>query len=215
MDERRRVHELDRDGGAQHRVVVARRRARPRRTPAAAAAACRPPRSSPRRARPAPSPCERASACSRASRRSISSGTCAPPASMTAATASALAISGPPCPACRAMIPPAVRIQRTSRSPARASTPPSASRAREALHRARQVRVGLRLAASLPSSGTTRSNQSEKNVDSGGRCGVVISSTTTRPPGRTTRAISPSPRSRSEKLRAPKPTVAASNAPSS
>ena len=30
-------------------------------------------------------------------------------------------------PECRAMIPPAVRIQRTSVSPARASTPPSAS----------------------------------------------------------------------------------------
>ena len=39
----------------------------------------------------------------------------------------------------------------------------------------------------------------------------MISSTTTRPPGRTTRAISARPRSRSEKLRAPKPTVAASN----
>ena len=56
-----------------------------------------------------------------------------------------------------------------------------------------------------------RSNQIEKNVDKGGWVGVVISSTTTRPPGRTTRAISASPRSRSEKLRAPKPTVAASN----
>ena len=48
-------------------------------------------------------------------------------------------------------------------------------------------------------------------MDKGGFVGVVISNTTTRPPGRTTRAISPSPRSRSEKLRAPKPTVAASN----
>ena len=34
-----------------------------------------------------------------------------------------------------------------------------------------------------PSVGTTRSNQSRKNHDSGGFCGVVISSTTTRPPG--------------------------------
>ena len=65
-----------------------------------------------------------------------------------------------------------------------------------------------------PSSGTTRSNQSEKNVDNGGRVGVVISSTTTRPPGRTTRTISAKPRSRSEKLRAPNPTVTASNSPS-
>ena len=66
-----------------------------------------------------------------------------------------------------------------------------------------------------PSSGTMRSNHSEKNVDSGGLVGVVISRITTRPPGRTTRVISASPRSRSEKLRAPKPTVAASNALSS
>ena len=42
-------------------------------------------------------------------------------------------------------------------------------------------------------SGTMRSNHTRKNVDSGGRCGVVISSTTTRPPGRTTRAISRQP----------------------
>ena len=56
-----------------------------------------------------------------------------------------------------------------------------------------------------------RSNQSEKKVDKGGRVGVVISSTTTRPPGRTTRVISRSPCARSEKFRAPKPTVAASN----
>ena len=56
-----------------------------------------------------------------------------------------------------------------------------------------------------------RSNHSEKKVDKGGFVGVVISSTTTRPPGRTTRAISDSPPCRSEKLRAPNPTVAASN----
>ena len=47
------------------------------------------------------------------------------------------------------------------------------------------------------------------------RVGVVSSSTTTRPPGRTTRAISARPRPRSEKLRAPKPTVAASKESSS
>ena len=41
-----------------------------------------------------------------------------------------------------------------------------------------------------PISGTTRSNQMRKNNDSGGFCGVVISSTTTLPPGLTTRAIS-------------------------
>ena len=55
-----------------------------------------------------------------------------------------------------------------------------------------------------------RSNQREKKVDKGGLVGVVISRTTTRPPGRTTRAISRRPCSRSEKFRAPKPTVAAS-----
>ena len=44
--------------------------------------------------------------------------------------------------------------------------------------------------------------------------GVVISSTTTLPPGATTRAISPMPFSRPPKFRAPKPTVAALNSPS-
>ena len=44
---------------------------------------------------------------------------------MTAATDSALAISRT-VPECRAMMPPAVRIQRTSTSPAAAITPPSA-----------------------------------------------------------------------------------------
>src|SRR5947208_1234025 len=68
--------------------------------------------------------------------------------------------------------------------------------------------------AMRPSIGTIRSNQILKNHDRGGRCGVVISSTTTRPPGRATRTISASPEGRSEKLRAPKPTVTASKASS-
>ena len=55
-----------------------------------------------------------------------------------------------------------------------------------------------------------RSNQTEKNHFSGGRCGVVISRIATLPPGRTTRAISPIARRRSATLRTPKPTVAAS-----
>ena len=55
-----------------------------------------------------------------------------------------------------------------------------------------------------------RSNQTEKNHFSGGRCGVVISRIATLPPGRTTRAISPIARGRSATLRTPKPTVAAS-----
>ena len=97
--------------------------ARPRAGPAAAAAACRRPRSSTTRARPAPSPCERASSCSRSSSSSMSPGTCAPPAAITAATASALATQ-PTVPECRAMMPPAVRIQRTSVSPAPTITVP-------------------------------------------------------------------------------------------
>ena len=44
--------------------------------------------------------------------------------------------------------------------------------------------------------GTARSNQSEKNHDSGGRSGVVISRITTRPPGLATRAISRDARGR-------------------
>ena len=57
-----------------------------------------------------------------------------------------------------------------------------------------------------------RSNHTEKNHFSGGRCGVVISRIATLPPGRTTRAISPIARGRSATLRTPKPTVAASKA---
>ena len=48
----------------------------------------------------------------------------------------------------------------------------------------------------VPSSGTMRSNQTEKNHFRGGRCGVVISRITTLPPGRTTRAISAIARSK-------------------
>ena len=50
-------------------------------------------------------------------------------------------------------------------------------------HRVGQVGVGVGVAGRRPSTGTARSNHSSKNVDSGGRCGVVISRTTTRPPG--------------------------------
>ena len=98
-------------------------------------------------------------------------------------------------PWCRAMIPPAVSTQPTSASPtSSASTAPRPARVREALHRGGQVRVGVRVAGdACRSPGRSRSNHSEKNVDSGGLVGVVISRTTTRPPGRTTRAISDSP----------------------
>ena len=91
------------------------------------------------------------------------------------------------------MIPPAVRIQRTSRSPARASVAAELLRAGEALHRARQVGVGVAVAGDAPEQRHDAVEPERKNVDSGGFVGVVISSTTTRPPGRTTRAISRRP----------------------
>ena len=112
------------------------------------------------------------------------------------------------------MIPPAVRIQRTSRSPASCISAPSACGPGNRFTELGRYVYAWSSPVSRPSSGTMRSNQSEKKVDKGGLVGVVISSTTTRPPGRTTRTISRRPRSRSEKLRAPKPTVAASNASS-
>jgi hypothetical protein len=63
----------------------------------------------------------------------------------------------------------------------------------EALDAVGQVLVATSSPVSLPIAGTIRSNHTEKNVDSGGFWGVVISSTTTLPPGRTTRVISDSP----------------------
>ena len=165
VDERGRVDELDRDRGAQHAVAVASPGPRPG-TPAAAAAACRRRRSSRPRARPAPRRARRASSASRASSRSISSGTCAPPASMTAATASARRHQAT-VPECSAMIPPAVRIQRTSRSPARPSTPPERLRAREALDRVRQVGVGLVVASARAAARCDRT-KSRRTSTSGG-----------------------------------------------
>ena len=100
---------------------------------------------------------------------SISAGTCAPPASTTAATASAAAISATV---------PDVQGDDPARGedPADVAQPGGGHAPRPAppgpgkrLHRARQVACrppGRRRAR--PSSGTTRSNQSEKNVDSGG-----------------------------------------------
>src|SRR4051794_25628205 len=117
-------------------------------------------------------------------------------------------------PECSAMIPPAVRIQRTSRRPRPCISAPSSRGPGKRLTELGRYEYAWSSPVTRPSSGTMRSNQSEKNVDRGGLVGVVISSTTTRPPGRTTRAISDRPPRRSEKLRAPKPTVAASNSPS-
>ena len=74
---------------------------------------------------PSVAPCEWAIVVRRSSRSRINPGTCAPPASTTAATASALA-TYVTVPWCRAMIPPAVRIQPTSRQPAATSSPASA-----------------------------------------------------------------------------------------
>ena len=117
VHERRGVHELDRDRGAQHRVVVARLRARRRRTPAAAAGACRRRRSSRRRARPAPAPCERAS--SRQPRLEALHQLRDVRAAGLDDRGDGLRAGHQPAtvPACRAMMPPAVRIQRTSARP--------------------------------------------------------------------------------------------------
>ena len=114
---------------------------RPRGTRAAAAAACRRRRSSRPRARPAPARASARARRSRSSSRSISPGTCAPPASMTAATASALAIRRRP------------GVQ--GDDPAGGEDPAHVAQARrghhgaerlrprEALDRARQVGVGV------------------------------------------------------------------------
>ena len=68
--------------------------------------------------------------------------------------------------------------------------------------------------STLPSSGTIRSNQSEKNGRRSPR-GWVISRIASRPPSRSTRRSSRRPSSRSATLRMPNPTVAASNVASS
>ena len=85
---------------------------------------------------------------------------------------------------------------RPSRSPPSYSIAASSSGPGKAAHRVGQVRHrprGRRPAVRAPArcGRTTR----RSSVDSGGWVGVVISSTTTRPPGRTTRAISARPRS--------------------
>ena len=137
-----------RNGRARPRPrPAARRRAPPgparrRRRPAAAAGACRPRRSSRRRARRASTRATSPPRPGAASRSRISPGTCAPPASTTAATASADATYAT-VPWWIAMIPPAVRIQPTSRQPASTSVPRQRVRVREALHGVRKVGVRL------------------------------------------------------------------------
>ena len=81
------------------------------------------------------------------------------------------------------MIPPAVRIQRTSRSPAPAITRAERLRAREALHRVRQVRVRLGRRRAARAAARRDRTTARRTSTSGGLVGVVISSTTTRPPG--------------------------------
>ena len=145
VDERRRVHELDRDRGAQRA-----RRARPASGPAATNTSSGRSRLPPAAivapaCSPSVGPCDcgdRGQALLEA--RHQRRGRARPPASTTAATASALAISSRPSRECSAMIPPAVRIQRdvaaARRAPARRA---SALGPGEALDRVRQVRVGL------------------------------------------------------------------------
>ena len=212
VDERRAVDELDRGGRADQPLAVLARR---------------PPRKHEQRAQAlAAGGDRRARVLGRAARRGRPASSREP---LLDARRAARARASPParddlgdrCPLTAmlsafvptwiAMIPPAVRTQRMSRSPARAIAAASPSGRGKRLHRARQVACRRRCSpATRPMSGTTRSNHTGRRSTAAAGCGVVISSTTTRPPGRTTRAISASPRSRSEKLRAPKPTVAAS-----
>ena len=119
----------------------------------------------------------------------------APPAASTAPSCACGASSHrTPCPAWMAMIPPAVSTQRTSSRPAAASARGQLLRARGSGAPSWQVAVGVGVAGHAGrAAARRRSNQSRKNHDSGGCCGVVISRTTTRPPGRVTRAISAQP----------------------
>ena len=81
-----------------------------------------------------------------------------------------------------------------SSSPAAASSPASASRAGEALDRARQVRVGGLVARQPPERRHERGRtRARRRSTAAASAASVISSTTTRPPGRTTRAISAEP----------------------
>ena len=189
-----------------------------RRAPAAGAGACRPRRSSRRRARRehrrrAPA----ASSARRSSTRASSAGTCgAAGLRRPRSTARRSRRQAPVAPTCRAMMPPAVRIQRTSSSPARAIAAAEPSRPGEAPHRARQVGVGVGVAGEPADARARRGRTTaRKNVDSGGfvrRRDLEHDDPAARAARRG--AISRSPRSRSEKLRAPKPTVAAANSPS-
>ena len=96
------------------------------------------------------------------------------------------------------------------RSRARASAPPAPRRPGTASPTPAGTCRRSPRAAPCPSSGTIRSNQSEKNGRRIPR-GCVISRIASRPPGRSTRRSSASASSRSATLRTPKPTVAASN----
>ena len=151
VDERRHVHELDRDAGLR---PAARRPAARSGRRAAAAAACRrrraprrPPR---RRGRDAPRPPARAAP--RARSRYASS----PGVSRIVASVRHSAV-----PMCRATIPPAEQPVLDVAEPRRPQQPGELVRAREAPHARGQVRVGRAArAAPCPSSGTIRSNQS-------------------------------------------------------
>ena len=171
VDERRGVDQLDRDRRAQDPGVVARPapggEEDEQRAQALAAGGDRlagvlgP--AARRARRPAPPAAPRA--------RSISPGTCGPPAATTASTLAVVGITRT-SPTWIAMIPPAVRIQRTVRSPAASIAAASAPRAGEALHRVGQVGVGVRVRR-RPAPGRAPSGRTtaRRSVDSGGRVG--------------------------------------------
>ena len=158
--------QLDRDRGAQHAVVVGlgplagREEDEQRPQPLAAGA-----RSSRPRARRAARRARSASASSRSSSR-VHQRRDVRAARLDDRERPLRRCHHRTVPSWMAMIPPAVRIQRTSVRPAAASSPRQRLGSGEALHRARQVRVGV--VGEPAQRGTTRSNQSEKKVDSGG-----------------------------------------------
>ena len=211
MDERRRVDELDRHGAAHH---ARRRRRRRRRAPrAAGAAACRPRRS----CRVGVLGQHRAAVAAAISQQPLLDAR-QQRADVRRRRRRTISVTGSVRGAGHALAPDVDGDDAARREDpadvAQAGARPSprpGPRGRGSASRSWAGRCRRRESpASRPSAGTTRSNHTRKNVDSGGRCGVVISriddpaarAHDARHLGR--------PRSRSEKLRAPKPTVAAS-----
>ena len=119
------MDELDGDRGAQDAVVLRRRRAPAARKTSSGRSRLPPARIVAPACAASTSPCEVASSSSRSSSR------CHQPRDVRAARLDEredlLGAAHRTVPECRAMMPPAVRIQRTSSSPAAASRPASAS----------------------------------------------------------------------------------------